>query len=81
MAIPMTLLHVREIVIWVPGYPPAENEAKPMLAAGHVHADRVLAPLRAASDKARPGDTQSAFPASLLAGKTGIPDGPGSLPF
>jgi hypothetical protein len=43
---------MREITIEVAGYPPAKNEAKSMLAAGHVHADRVLALLRAASSEA-----------------------------
>jgi hypothetical protein len=34
----------------VGGWPPAKNEAKSMLATGHVHADRVLQLLRAARD-------------------------------
>lgn len=46
---------MREITIEVSGYPPAKNEAKSMLAAGHIHAERVLALLRAASHEAGPG--------------------------
>jgi hypothetical protein len=46
---------MREITIEVAGYPPAKNEAKSMLAAGHVHADRVLALLQAASSEAKSG--------------------------
>ncbi|KWV32476.1 hypothetical protein [Micromonospora rifamycinica] len=37
-----------EISFWVQGLPPAKNEAKSMLAAGHCYADRVLALLHAA---------------------------------
>ena len=48
---------MREITIEVSGYPPAKNEAKSMLAAGHVHAERVLDLLRAASNKAGLGGT------------------------
>ena len=48
---------MREITIDVNGYPPAKNEAKSMLAAGHVHAERVLSLLQAASNKAGPGGT------------------------
>jgi hypothetical protein len=39
---------VREIGFSVAGYPPAKNEAKSMLAAGHMYADRVLVLLQAA---------------------------------
>lgn len=46
---------MREITIEVSGYPPAKNEAKSMLAAGHVHAGRVMALLRAARNAAGPG--------------------------
>jgi hypothetical protein len=46
---------MREITIEAAGYPPAKNEAKSMLAVGHVHADRVLALLQAAASKARSG--------------------------
>jgi len=46
---------MREITIEVSGYPPAKNEAKSMLAAGHVHAGRVMALLCAARDAAGPG--------------------------
>jgi hypothetical protein len=48
---------MREITIEVSGYPPAKNEAKSMLAAGHIYAERVLALLRAASNEAGPGAT------------------------
>ena len=48
---------MREITIEVSGYPPAKNEAKSMLAAGHVHAERVLDLLQAASNEAGPGGT------------------------
>jgi hypothetical protein len=37
-----------EVAFEVEGWPPAKNEAKSMLAAGHPHADRVLRLLRAA---------------------------------
>jgi hypothetical protein len=43
---------MREIMIEVSGYPPAKNEAKPMLAPGHVHAERVPVLLQAASNEA-----------------------------
>src|SRR6267154_2695935 len=43
---------MREIMIEVSGYPPAKNEAKSMLAPGHVHAERVLVLLQAASNEA-----------------------------
>jgi hypothetical protein len=46
---------MHEITIEVDGYPPAKNEAKSTLAAGHVHAERVLALLQAASHEARSG--------------------------
>ena len=46
---------MREITIEVRGYPPAKNEAKSMLAVGHVHAERALALLRAAKSEAGPG--------------------------
>lgn len=39
-----------EISFSVAGLPPAKNEAKSMLAPGHVYAKRVLALLRAARD-------------------------------
>jgi hypothetical protein len=55
---------MREITIRVSGYPPAKNEAKSMLAAGHVHAERVLALLRVANEEARLGDTALYFPTS-----------------
>jgi hypothetical protein len=48
---------MHEITIEVAGYPPAKNEAKSMLAAGHVHAERVLALLHAASREAASGAT------------------------
>jgi len=57
---------MREITIRVSGYPPAKNEAKSMLAAGHVHAERVLALLRAANDQARLGDPALYFPDESL---------------
>ena len=57
---------MREIAIRVSGYPPAKNEAKSMLAAGHVYADRVLALLQAASDEARLGHTAIYFPDESL---------------
>jgi hypothetical protein len=41
-------LRIRDIAFTVSGYPPAKNEAKSMLAAGHMYAERVLALLRAA---------------------------------
>ena len=59
-------VYVREIVIWVSGYPPAKNEAKSMLAAGHVHTERVLALLRAASDEAGRGEPAVYFPRESL---------------
>jgi hypothetical protein len=37
-----------EVRLAVEGWPPAKNEAKSMLAAGHVHADRVVRLLEAA---------------------------------
>jgi hypothetical protein len=53
-----------EVSFTVSGYPPAKNEAKSMLAAGHIHASRVLDLLRAARDavggggwSSRPGDS------------------------
>ncbi|MGE5156100.1 MAG: hypothetical protein ACM3JP_01215 [Betaproteobacteria bacterium] len=48
---------MREITIGVAGYPPAKNEAKSMLAGGHVHAYQVLALLQAASSEAKSGAT------------------------
>jgi hypothetical protein len=39
---------VREIGFSVAGYPPAKTEAKSMLAAGHMYADRVLVLLQVA---------------------------------
>jgi hypothetical protein len=56
---------MREITVEVLGYPPAKNEAKSMLAAGHVHAERVLALLRAANDEAGP-DAAVYFPDEAL---------------
>ena len=56
---------MREITIEVGGYPPAKNEAKSMLAAGHIHAERVLALLRAANDEAGP-DAPVYFPDESL---------------
>ncbi len=47
-----------EIQFVVADYPPAKNEAKSMLAAGHQHADRVVALLDAAS-RALPAHTSS----------------------
>jgi hypothetical protein len=46
---------MHEITVEVAGYPPAKNEAKSMLAAGHIYADRVLALVRAASNEIRSG--------------------------
>jgi hypothetical protein len=46
---------MREITIEVAGYPSAKNEAKSMLAVGHVHAERMLALLHAASREAASG--------------------------
>ena len=40
----------REISFRVAGYPPAKNEAKSMLASGHIYADRVLVLLRAGEE-------------------------------
>jgi len=54
-----------EVQFSVSDYPPAKNEAKSMLAAGHVHAPRVLALLRAASEAAG-GATQPLFPTGPL---------------
>jgi hypothetical protein len=45
---------MHEITFSVSGCPPAKNEAKSMLAAGHVYADRVVEVLRAARDAAGP---------------------------
>jgi hypothetical protein len=45
---------MREMTIEVSGYPLAKNEAKSMLAAGHVHAGRVMALLRS-QKRGRPG--------------------------
>ena len=42
-----------EMTLAVEGWPPAKNEAKSMLAAGHVHSDRVLKLLAAAKEAAR----------------------------
>ena len=42
-----------EIVFSVDGWPPAKNEAKSMLAAGHIHSDRVLKLLAAAKTATR----------------------------
>ncbi|MBV9093813.1 MAG: hypothetical protein JO132_08060 [Streptosporangiaceae bacterium] len=57
---------MREITIRVLGYPPAKNEAKSMLAVGYVHAERVVALLRAANDEARLGDAAIYFPDESL---------------
>ncbi len=56
---------MREIVLNVSDYPPAKNEAKSMLAAGHSHSERVLALLRAARD-AIGGKPQPIFPSESL---------------
>jgi hypothetical protein len=56
---------MHEITIEVAGYPPAKNEAKSMLAVGHVHAERVLALLHAASREAASG-TAIYFPDESL---------------
>jgi len=42
-----------ELTLAVEGWPPAKNEAKSMLAAGHVHSDRVLKLLAAAGEAAQ----------------------------
>jgi hypothetical protein len=56
---------MREITFAVDGYPPAKNEAKSMLAAGHMYADRVVTLLRAA--QASVGDVaQPVFPRERL---------------
>jgi hypothetical protein len=56
---------VHEISFSVDGYPPAKNEAKSMLAPGHVYADRVLELLRAARNAV--GDaSQPLFPTEPL---------------
>jgi hypothetical protein len=57
---------MREITIRVSGYPPAKNAAKSILAVGHVHAEGVLALLRAANDATRFGDTAIYFPDESL---------------
>lgn len=41
---------MNEVQLTVSGWPPAKNEAKSMLAAGHMYADRVLSLLRATRD-------------------------------
>ncbi|SCL31410.1 hypothetical protein GA0074694_5977 [Micromonospora inyonensis] len=56
-----------EISFVVQGLPPAKNEAKSMLASGHVYADRVLALLRAAREAVGEGQ------------KPLFPDGPLTL--
>jgi hypothetical protein len=43
-------LRMREVSLRVDGYPSAKNEAKSMLAAGHLYADRVLLLLRTARE-------------------------------
>jgi hypothetical protein len=45
----MQLSGMAEVSFEVEGLPPAKNEAKSMLAAGHVYAERVLALLEAAA--------------------------------
>lgn len=56
---------MREIRITVAGSPPAKNEAKSMLAAGHVHQPRVMALLLAAREAL--GDhAEPAFPTGPL---------------
>src|SRR5882724_11838830 len=52
---------MREITIEMTGYPPAKNEAKSMLAAGHIYAERVMALLSAARKAAGP-DPKVYFP-------------------
>ncbi|MEW2376470.1 hypothetical protein AB0883_10240 [Micromonospora sp. NPDC047812] len=56
-----------EISLVVQGLPPAKNEAKSMLASGHVYADRVSALLEAARDALGEGQ------------KPPFPDGPLTL--
>jgi hypothetical protein len=56
---------VQEISFSVAGYAPAKNEAKSMLAAGHIYADRVLALLRAAAAAAPRGE-MLLFPSERL---------------
>jgi hypothetical protein len=50
-----------EISFSVAGYPPAKNEARSMLAAGHVYADRVIGLLRAADEALPPGADRPLF--------------------
>lgn len=57
---------MREITIEVSGYPPAKNEAKSMLAAGHLYAERVLDLLQAVNIKAGPGCAVAYFPNESL---------------
>ncbi len=52
---------MREISFEVEGYPPAKNEAKSMLAAAHIYAERVLALLRAARDALPAGAVRPLF--------------------
>lgn len=59
-------LWMREITLHVDGFPPAKNEAKSMLAAGHQQSIRVLALLRAAQD-AVGADHQTTFWSQPLA--------------
>lgn len=56
---------MREIRITIAGLPPAKNEAKSMLAAGHVHQPRVMALLLSAREAL--GDhAEPAFPTGPL---------------
>ena len=55
---------MRSVEINVGGYPPSKNEAKSMLAAGHVHADQVVYLLKA-TQKAIP-DGKLLFPTQSL---------------
>src|SRR5947209_3828659 len=56
---------VREISFSIEGYPPAKNEAKSMLAAGHLYADRVRTLLQVVCD-ALAGAPQPLFPTEPL---------------
>ena len=47
------VMNSEEVVFSVDGWPPAKNEAKSMLAAGHIHSDRVLRLLAAARTATR----------------------------
>jgi hypothetical protein len=54
-----------ELCVSVDGWPPAKNEAKSMLAAGHSHADRVLK-LLAAVRSATSGSDEVMFGSDLV---------------